>query len=57
MEISTPEVEKDMFFFLSPSAANIYIVCHADISAKYSNDVDKLKLWKGSEKTKTCRDL
>ena len=54
MEISTPEMEKNMSFFLS---ANKYVVCHADISAKYSNDVGKLKLWKGSEKTKTCRDL
>ena len=57
MATSTPEVEKNISFFLSPSAANIFIVCHVDISAKYPNDLHnsyKLKLWKASEKTKTC---
>ena len=60
MDFSTPEVEKNISFFLSPSAANICIVCHVDISAKYPNNLDnsyKLKLWKGSEKAKTCWDL
>ena len=60
MATSTPEVEKNISFFLSPSAANIFIVCHVDISAKYPNDLHnsyKLKLWKESEKTKTCWDL
>lgn len=50
---------KNMTFFLPPSAANICIVCYVDISAEYPNDLDncyKLKLWKRSEKTKTCRD-
>ena len=49
-----------MSFFLPPSAANICIVCYVDISAKYPNDLGnsyKLKLWKKSEKTKSCRDL
>ena len=60
MDISTPEAEKNISFFLSPSAVNICIICHVDISAKYPNDLDnsyKLKLWRGSEKTKTCWDL
>ena len=60
MATSTPELEKNISFFLSPSAANTFIVCHVDISAKYPNDLHnsyKLKLWKASEKTKTCWDL
>ena len=60
MDFSTPEVEKNISFFLSPSAANICIACHVDISAKHPNNLDnsyKLKLWKGSEKAKTCWDL
>ena len=60
MDISTPEAEKNISFFLSPSAENKCITCHVDISAKYPNDLDnsyKLKLWRGSEKTKTCWDF
>ena len=40
MDISTPEVEKNISFFLSPSAANICMVCHVDISAKYPNNLN-----------------
>ena len=60
MDISTPEADENISFFLSPSDANICIACHVDISAKYPNDLDdsyKLKLWKGSDKIKTCWDL
>ena len=59
MDISTPEAEKNICFFLSPSAANICSICYVDISAKYPNDLNnsyKLKLWRGSEKNKTCWD-
>lgn len=60
MDISIPELEKNISSFLSPSTADTCIVCHADISPKYPNDLDypyKLKLRKGSEKTKTCWEL
>ena len=41
MDISTPGVEKNIYIFLlSPSAANICIVCHVGISAKYPNDLE-----------------
>ena len=39
-------------FFLSPSAADTYIICHIDITVKYSKDKGKrnrLRLWKDSK--------
>ena len=48
-------------FSLSPSAADICIICHIDITVKYPKDKDmrnKLRLWKDSiTKTKVYLDV
>ena len=48
-------------FFLTPSALDICIRCHEDITLKYPNDKDKSnkkRLWKkDGQKTKACQDL
>ena len=60
---STPSEQENIrtTFFLSPSAADICIICHIDITVKYPKDKDKrnkLRLWKDSvTKTKVCLEV
>ena len=46
---STPETDKTTAFFLSPSAPSICIIFHSN----FANNLNKWKLWKENEKTKT----
>ena len=57
---STPSEQENIrkIFFLPPSAADICIICHIDITVKHPKDKDKrnkLRVWKDSvTKTKVC---
>ena len=60
---STPSEQENerKTFFLSPSLADICIICHIDITVKYPKEKDKrnkLRLWKDSViKTKDCLEV